>query len=492
MTRPGAWKCEICGYVHQGDAPVDSCPVCGADVSHFTPLELLTAAVTPVATEQWRCTVCDYLWTGPQPPDNCPVCSATANLFEPYAAPDAARGAHTIGRLVILGAGVAGVTAAESARALDPEVVITLISREPELPYYRLNLTRLLAVEIDEEALPLKPAAWFAEQRIDLVRGEVLAIERDRRQVRLQNGSSYPYDRLLLACGAHPFVPPVHGATRDGVMTLRTLGDVRRIVGQLRPGCRCVCIGGGLLGLETAAALQRHGAEVTVLEAFTWLLPRQLPRTGGVLLQDLVEGQGIRVICGVQVKELCGDERVRSVLLDDGRELPCDLVMLAVGVRPNSYLARAAGLRVGSGVIIDDRMQTSDPAVYAAGDIAEHQQVVYGIWPAAYAQGVVAGTNAAGGSAVFTGLPPANRLKVLGIELFSSGRLVAEDGSYRLVEVLEEGNYRAILCRDNRCLGGALLGDTSLAPVLKEAIESGAQLPERPALQKRFAGPGVR
>lgn len=488
MTRPRAWKCEICGYVHQGDEPVDSCPVCGADVSNFTPMELMAADVRPAMSGPWRCTVCDYLWTGPQPPDNCPVCGATANLFEPYAVPETARGIHAIGRLVILGAGVAGVTAAEAARALDPEVAITLITREPGFPYYRLNLTRLLADEIGEDALPLKPSAWFAEQRIDLVRGEVVAIDRDRRQVRLQDGTSCEYDRLLLANGAHPFVPPVHGATRDGVMTLRTLGDVRRIISQLRPGSRCVCIGGGLLGLETAAALRRHGAEVTVLEAFAWLLPRQLPRTGGVLLQSLVEEQGIQVICAAQVKELCGDEQVRSVLLDDGRELPCDLVLLAVGVRPNSYLARAAGLRVGSGVIIDDRMQTSDPAIYAAGDVAEHQQVVYGIWPAAYAQGAVAGTNAAGGGATFAGLPPATRLKVMGIDLFSTGRLAAEDGSYRLVEIEERGSYRAILCRDNRCLGGALLGDITLAPALKEAIESAAQLPERPTLMEHFPG----
>ena len=491
MTGVCAWKCEICGYVHQGAEPVDSCPVCGADRSHFSPLILATGPAPPATTGQWRCTICDHLWTGPQPPESCPVCSATANLFEPYVAPDTVRSAPAIGRLVILGAGVAGVTAAETARTLDPTVTITLLSRESELPYYRLNLTRLLAVEIDEEALPLKPAAWFETQRIDLVCGEVVAIDRERSQVRLQDGRNFPYDRLLLASGAHPFVPPVCGATRVGVMTLRTLGDVREIVSQLRPGSRCVCVGGGLLGLEAAAALQRHGAEVTVLEAFDWLLPRQLPRTGGGLLQELVAARGIQVLCGVQIKELCGDERVRSVQLVDGRELPCDLVLLAVGVRPNSYLARAAGLRVGSGVIIDDRMQTSDPAIFAAGDVAEHQQVVYGIWPAAYAQAVVAGTNVVGGSAAFTGLPPSNRLKVMGIELFSAGKLTAEDGSYQLTEVQEQGCYRALLCRDNRCLGGALLGDTTLAPILKEAIECGAQVPERPALLRHFPGLAV-
>jgi nitrite reductase (NADH) large subunit len=477
MNEVTAWKCEICGYIHQGSAAPDSCPICGADRSHFSLLHMAAMPAARPAAGQWRCTICDYLWTGPQPPGSCPVCSATANLFEPYVTPAAVHGTAAVGRLVILGAGVAGVTAAEAARALDPEVTITLISRERGLPYYRLNLTRLLANEIGEETLPLKAAEWFARERIALVGGEAVAIDRAAQQVRLQDGNSCPYDRLVLANGAHPFVPPVSGTSRDGVMALRTLGDVRQIISRLRPGCSCICIGGGLLGLEAAAALRRHGAAVTVLEAFDWLLPRQLPRRGGELLQERVTAQGIQVLCGVQVKELCGDERVRAVLL-------------AVGVRPNSYLARAAGLKVGSGVIVDDHMQTSDPLIYAAGDVTEHQQVVYGIWPAAYAQAVVAGTNALGGQAEFTGLPPSNRLKVLGVELFSAGKLSAEDGSYRLIEVQEQGNYRAILCRDNRCLGGALLGDTALAAVLKEAIESTAQLPERPALVEQFPGIG--
>ena len=488
MTGPPFWKCEVCGYVHQGDAPPDSCPVCGADRDRFAPLKIMSAPSAPPAAGQWRCTVCDHVVTAGGPPECCPVCGATANLFEPYRPQAAVCREAPVEQLVILGAGVAGITAAETARALAPATRITVLTREEELPYYRLNLTRLLAIEVEEQALPLKPLEWYAEQRIALVVGEAVAIEREERRVRLQAGGAIPYDRLILANGAHPFVPPLPGATRAGVVTLRTLGDTRRILGQLRAGNRCVCIGGGLLGLETAAALQRHGAAVTVLEGFGWLLPRQLPRQGGGLLQELVEARGIGVCCDAQVKELCGDERVQAVRLADGREFPCDLVVLTVGVRPNSFLARAAGLAVGSGVTVDDRMLSSDPAIFAAGDVAEHRQVVYGIWPAAYAQGVVAGTNAVCGGVEFHGLPPATRLKVMGVELFSAGRISADDGSYRLVEVREGGNYRAILCRDNRCLGGALLGDTALAPVLKEAIESGTQLQERPELLAHFPG----
>jgi len=174
------------------------------------------------------------------------------------------------------------------------------------------------------------------------------------------------------------------------------------------------------------------------------------------------------------------------VRLADGRELSCDFVVLTAGVRPNTYLARQAGLKVVGGVVVDDRMATSDPAIYAAGDIAEHRSLLYGIWPAAFAQGMVAGANAVGAVTEFPGMPPATRLKVLGVELFSIGRIAADDASYRLIEVEEAKTYRSLLCRDNRAVGGALFGDTTLAPLLKEAVESGAQLHERPELCRSF------
>lgn len=486
MSDVSVWKCEVCGYVHRGAAPPESCPVCGADRDRFSPLTLLTPPPPPPPTGLWRCTICDHLHHGAVAPGLCPVCGAVANLFLPQVESTPAGGTTEVRRLLILGAGIAGVTAAEEARTIAPEVAITLLTREAAAPYYRLNLTRFLAGEVGEEALPLQEPAWYAAQRINVIHGEAVAIERDEGRVRLQDGQSLPYDRLILAGGAHPFVPPIAGSSRQGVMTLRTFEDARSLLARVRPGGRCLCVGGGLLGLETAAALRRRGMAVTVVEGFGWLLPRQLPPAAGHMLQRAVEKQGIDVICGVQVQEFLGDELVRGVRLSDGRELPCDFVVLAAGVRPNTYLARQAGLKVAGGVVVDDRMTTSDPAIYAAGDIAEHRSILYGIWPAAFAQGMVAGASAVGAVTEFPGMPPATRLKVLGVELFSIGRIAAEDASYHLVEVEEAESYRALLCRDNHAVGGALLGDTALAPLLKEAVESGAQLHERPELCRFF------
>lgn len=482
------WKCEVCGYVHKGESPPEFCPVCGADRDRFSELVIQVERAAPASAAAWRCSICDHLHLGAAAPEHCPVCSAPANLFAPERAVSAAAERADVGRILILGAGVAGMTAAEEARKAAPGVEIQLISREPGLPYYRLNLTRFLAGEVSEAELAMQQRPWYEQQRIELVDGEVAAIAPEAKEVRLRDGRVFGYDRLVLASGAHPFVPPIAGATREGVLVLRTLADARAIRARLQPGQRVACIGGGLLGLETAGALCRQGARVTLLEGQEWLLPRQLPRRGGELLQRHVESCGIAVRCGVQVRELVGDEQVQGVRLADDSVLAAELVIISAGVRPNSYLARQSQLKVKTGVIVDDRMFTSDPAILAAGDITEHRGQFYGIWPAGYAQGVVAGINAVGGHAEFTGLAPSTRLKVLEIELFSIGQLSLPDASYELIEAESEGSYRALVCRDNRIVGAALLGDTSLASFLTDAIKEETQLAELPQLLAQFPG----
>jgi nitrite reductase (NADH) large subunit len=486
MTR--TWKCEVCGYVHQGDSPPEVCPVCGVGPEMFSEFEVQRQAPAPPAA-RWRCVVCDHVHEGDSPPEVCPVCGAGAELFEPE--PVAGPPAPVVEEspsVVILGAGIAGVTAAEHARRVAPKATITLLSKEAGRPYYRLNLTRFLAGEVEESGLDLQPPGWFDEQGVELVEGEATFIHREEAQVELRDGRRLPYDRLVLATGAHAFVPPIPGVTRRGVLPLRTLQDARRILARVRQGQQLVVLGGGLLGLEVAGALSRRGAAVTVLEGFGWLLPRQLARPAGELLQGHLEEIGIDVRCDVKLEEILGDEDVAELRLADGVELPAEMVVLAVGVRPNSYLARQSGLDVGKGVLVDDRMQTSDPRILAAGDVTEHRGVVYGLWPSAYAQGAVAGVNAAGGGSVeFPGLPVSNRLKVLDVDLFSIGDFEPRDGSYRVVEQQADGIYRRLVCRDGQLVGANLYGDTSLSGVIKTAVEEGTQLSELPAsLLDRF------
>ena len=483
-----AWKCDVCGYIHNGPDAPETCPVCGADSPHFSALILHRAVSLPEKTGAWQCSICDHVVKGPAPPEFCPICGAAAALFHPYARAEGTTTASAIKHRVILGAGIAGLTAAEEARRQAQDVQVTLISRELTLPYYRLNLTRFLAGEVPEEALLIQDQDWFTHQQIDYLVGDAVEIDRDRQQIHLRNGNCLAYDRLILANGAHPFVPPIQGASRDGVMVLRTLQDARKLIDSLRPGCRAVCVGGGLLGLESAWAMRQRGAEVTVLEGFGWLLPRQLPPPAAGLLQRHLQDRQLAIECAVKVKEFTGDEAVRGVLLEDGRELPADLVILATGVRPNSHLARQCALKVHQGVVVDDRMLTSDPKIFAAGDVTEHQGRVYGIWPASYAQGLVAGANAVGGSMEFPGIPMTNRIKVLDVDLFSIGQVQANDASTEWWEVAENGSYRGLACRDGQVIGAVLYGDMSLVGSLQEAVESGRRVPELGELQAAFPG----
>lgn len=486
MTK--TWKCDLCGYVHNGDEAPRFCPACGADSSHFSILAIKASSPQKPAAEVWQCSICDHIAYGPAPPEFCPVCGAAAALFHPYEVAETSAAAADIRKVVILGAGIAGLTAAEEARRQAPGVEITLVSREKTLPYYRLNLTRFLAGEVAEEALFIQNQNWFNAQKIEYLAGEAHAIDRDVHKVTLRNGEQLDYDRLILANGAHPFIPPIPGANREGVMVLRTLEHARKMISNLYSGCRAICVGGGLLGLESAWAMQRRGADVTVLEGFGWLLPRQLPPAAAALLCSHLQNRQMTIECGVQIKEFTGDEAVRGVLLEDDREIPADLVVLATGVRPNSHLARQCGLKAQQGVVVNDQLFTSDDHILAAGDVTQHRGRVYGIWPASYAQGLVAGANAVGGAAEFSGLPMTNRIKVLDVELFSIGQIQAIDASTRLFEVQSNGSYRGLACHDGQVVGAVLYGDMQLMGPLQEAVEQGQRVQELSGLCEHFPG----
>ena len=254
-------------------------------------------------------------------------------------------------------------------------------------------------------------------------------------------------------------------------MSLRTAADADRILDAVRAGARCVCIGGGLLGLETAGGLARRGADVTVLESFGHLMPSQLdPRAGALLARHLAK-IGVKLRAAVHAKELVGDERVAGVALEEGGTVPADLVVLATGVRPNSCLARQAGLNVKKGVVVDNLLRTSHPDVFAAGDAAEHLGLLYGNWFVAQYQGSIAGMNAAGLNVEFGGVPRSHTLKVLGLDTFSIGQFTPQDGSFTVVAAREDGVYRSFLFRDSLLVGSNLVGNTQLASVVKRAIE---------------------
>ncbi|MCD6391999.1 MAG: FAD-dependent oxidoreductase [Planctomycetes bacterium] len=469
-----AWVCSVCGYVHHGPEPLEMCPVCGAPKEAF---EVYAVEAKPSAkpnVRRWQCLNCGFVHSGPEPPEICPVCGSPKDCFEPLI--EVAEKPNQVGKavkVVVVGAGIAGLAAVEAVRAASPNAEITLISKESTLPYYRLNLTRYLAGEITEAELPIKPQSWFAENQVQLLLGaEVSKLLLDQKAVELHQGDVLPFDKLVLAVGAHPFVPPFPGSYREGVTTLRTLADANKILQSGLHKKNCVCIGGGLLGLETAGAIARRGAKVTLLEGHGWLLPRQLNKKAGDILAKHVKRSGIKLITKVRTQEILGDERVRGVLLEDGSVIDSDLVIVTTGIRSNSYLGRKAGLDVNQGIVVDNLLSTSHSDVFAAGDIAEHRGCVYGTWGPAQYQGSIAGMNAVGANAEFAGISRSNALKVLKLELFSIGQIEAKDGSYETIDSETDDSFSRFVFRDSHLVGSILLGDAKIAAQVKKAVES--------------------
>lgn len=477
--NPRTWRCTICGYIHREPQPPEFCPVCGASREEFEPyFEETPAPAITSPVESWRCGICGCTHAGPTPPQECPVCGANKEHFAPTPEErEAARAPKGPARVVVLGAGIAGISAVEALCTASPDTEITLVSRESDLPYYRLNLTRFLAGEVTEKELPLRPEGWYDQRGIRLLRGaEAANLSLGDRNVRLRDGRSLPFEKLVITIGSHPFVPPVPGCSREGVTSLRTMRDALYIREMMERGASAICIGGGILGLEAAAALALRGVRVTLLESHAWLMPRQLNRRAGELLADYARARGITLLTDAHAKEVVGDEHAAGVLLADGTSAHADFIIIAAGIRPNSFLARRAGLLVNQGIVVDDHMRCSRADVFAAGDVAEHRGVLYGLWGPAQYQGSIAGQNAAGLALEFGGIPRSNALKVLGIGMTSVGMIEPGDGSYLVIEEETDGGYYRFLLRDGCLVGAVLLGDTRLSAAAKKAIEERTDL----------------
>ncbi|MGB9722673.1 MAG: NAD(P)/FAD-dependent oxidoreductase [Chloroflexia bacterium] len=366
-------------------------------------------------------------------------------------------------RYVIVGNGAAAATAVETLTEVDPKAAIEVYGEEPYWAYRRPQLPEFLAGGVEEEKILIHPPAWYEGRGVAVHRGvRVEALEPSSGVVRLADGRTVPYDRLLLATGATSFIPPLVGANRTGVFALRTLDDARAIRAYAQHCRRAVVLGGGLLGLEAARALRALGLEVTVVEVYGWLLPRQLDRPGGEILGSIIAGMGIQVLTGTATECIVGpDDRASGLRLEDGREIEGDLVLISAGVRSRVELAREAGLAVNRGIVVDGRLRTGVEGIYAAGDCAEFEGRVYGILPAAWEQARAAAQNMAGRETLYTGTVPSTTLKVVGVDLTSIGEVQPEGEGF--VELRrsepEAGRYVKLVLRDGRLVGAILLGE---------------------------------
>jgi nitrite reductase (NADH) large subunit len=364
---------------------------------------------------------------------------------------------------VIVGNGPVGVRVAHELVQRDCRAPIVIYGAEPCEPYNRVRLSSFLAGEADWSALTrdahLPPSA-HVEERLGCA---VRAIDRGLSLVRDAAGRAQPYGALVLATGSQPHIPAIPNITLPGVFTFRDLADAQVLCARRARSHHTVVLGGGLLGLEAARAMRRLNTEVTVIEHVPRLMPRQLDDEASMLVLDHIRRMGIKVLLGEAVRAVRGSARVEGIDLRGGGQIACDTLIVAAGIRPNVELARAAGLSVGRGIRVNDRMQTTDPRIYAVGECAEHRERVYGLVVPGLEQAAVAAHCLAGGAARYTPSATATRLKVVGLPVFSIGR-VGEDDKLDLAHAIawrtNDGAYRKVLVERGRLIGAIAVGDT--------------------------------
>ena len=355
--------------------------------------------------------------------------------------------------------------ALEKLNEMEPDAYnVTIFNAEPRVSYNRVMLSPVLSGEEDFEKTIIHGDDWYFKHDFILYRGcPVTEIDRQGRIVKGVNGIAEPYDKLLIATGSSPITLPVPGHDKKGVVSYRDLDDVKAMLAAAETKKQAVVIGGGLLGLEAAAGLRNRGMDVTVVHRKPTLMDRQLDETAGHLLQRAIESLGIRVLTETHTKEITGDEHVSGVLFEDGTSIPADLVVMAVGIRPNVWLAENAGLHVNRGIVVDQHMRTSDPDILAIGECAEFEGAVYGLLAPLYEMANVAAATLLGDEEqYFENRITAAQLKVTGIELYSAGDFA--DGKGREEIVLRDPNqgvYRRLVIENNHLVGTVLYGDTS-------------------------------
>ena len=367
-------------------------------------------------------------------------------------------------KLVVIGNGMAGCRAVEEILARAPDAhAITIFGAEPRVNYNRIMLSPVLAGEKAFDDIVINDAAWYADNGIDLVSGDpVTAIDRAAKVVTAKSGKQVSYDKLLIATGSDPFIIPVPGKDLPGVVTFRDLDDVDRMLDAANKGGDAVVIGGGLLGLEAAHGLALRGMKVTVIHLMPTLMERQLDEAAGYLLKSELERRGQTILTQADTGEIYGDGKVEGVRLKDGREIPCSIVVMAVGIRPATALAREAGLEVNRGIVVDDHMVTSDPDVLSVGECVEHDGMVYGLvaplWDMcrSLADGLLETPNPYRGSVTST------KLKVSGIDVFSAGDFAGGEGCEDIVlRDATRGVYKRVIVKDDKVIGAVLYGDTA-------------------------------
>lgn len=433
--------------------------------------DIVEPETAPSAKRRWKCLVCGEIVESPNAPESCPVCGVGPEQFVEVAYVEVNFTSASEDRIIVVGSGIAGLSACEAIRERNKVCSIELISNESVFCYNRPMLTKGILAEFDALNFFTKHLDWYQENRIRLTLDtEVTSIDTQQKTVVLSSGETRSYDKLILATGAECNVPPIPGADSKNVYTIRKLADANTIRNQMDSIQDIAVIGGGVLGLEAAWEFCRAGKHVTILEVSEGLMKNQLDAQASQLLKEAAEKSGITVCTQVKIDRITES----GVELADGTHIPGQMVIISAGTRPNAAVAAAAGIEADRWIHVNEYMQTSQPDIYACGDVAMCNGVSVGIWNQGLEMGKVAGANSVGDQVTYKPVTPSNAYSGMGLELFAIGdNGKKEDVQYKALQLLDEarGIYKKLYFINNCFAGGILMGDVSQSAKLLEGYE---------------------
>lgn len=376
--------------------------------------------------------------------------------------------------IVIIGGGIAALSAIKAIREIDKEINIYVFQDEKYYPYYRIKLTKGLFDNIEESKFLLQKKEWYELNKVNLyLDKEVIAIDIVNNEVKINDGSSLKYDKLLIATGASNFIPPIKGINKKNVFTIRKFEDIEDIKANAKDKQTVLNIGGGVQGLEAAWAFSKEGKDVIVVEALERLMPRQLDKRASDILKNKIEKCNIRILLNAQVERISGESSVDGVILKDGNKINCDMILYSVGIRSNIKLLENTDVKIKRGVLVNNKMQTNIENIYAAGDVAELEGQIGGLWTVASEEGKIAGYNMAGKDKEYFIIPPVTMMNAFNTSIFSVGNIEERNCEETIIEDRDDGEiYKRLFIRDKMIIGAILVGDTREAMFLKKAVEN--------------------
>ncbi len=382
-------------------------------------------------------------------------------------------------KYLIIGNSAGGIGAAEAIRQVDRQGALAIISDEPYPAYSRPLISEYLARECSLERMLFRPAEFYEKNKIGTFLGSrVKSLFLNEHAVELEDGKRIAWEKLLVATGGLPIVPQIEGILKKGVFTFITLKDAKAIDHNLDGAMRAVVIGGGLIGISVTEALVKRGVKVTVVEMKERILNTILDEETSAREEATIGEAGVSIVTGRTVAKIGSEEKTTSsVTLDDGQVVPCDLVIVAIGVRPRTELVAGTGIKINRGIVVDRRMATSSPDVYACGDVAEAYDFIHGenrlnpVWPNAYLGGRVAGFNMAGVRTEYQGGLAMSALKYFGLDVVSAGIVTPPDDSYEVLSNVYDDNYRKVVLKDGLVVGMVFMGNVEKSGIVYSLIE---------------------